>query len=203
MWYKDVEELDANGDPTGKMLRETTTKYADATYYVNNKSTIPAAFGGFGTSIYAYGFDISANFSYQIGGWQYDGTYASFMSTPLSNSTGSNIHVDALQAWTPENKSTTIPRWQFDDTYSAGSSTRFLTKASYLNIENIAVGYTFPAEWTRKAQINSLRLYVTADNVWYWSARQGFDPRQSFSSSTNATTYSPMRSVSAGISLKF
>ena len=198
LWYKN--EVDANGKVTG---RTTTATYADATYYVNNKSTIPAAFGGFGTSFDVYGFDISANFSYQIGGYQYDGTYASFMSTPLSSSTGSNIHVDALQAWTPENKSTTIPRWQFDDTYSAGSSTRFLTKASYLNIENISVGYTFPAKWTRKAQINTLRLYVTADNVWYWSARQGFDPRQSFSSSTNATTYSPMRSVSAGVSLKF
>ena len=125
------------------------------------------------------------------------------MGTPLSTSTGSNIHVDALQAWTPENKSTTIPRWQFDDTNSASASTRFLTDASYLNIENIAVGYTFPAQWTRKAQISNLRVYVAADNVWYWSKRQGFDPRQSFESSTNATTYSPMRSVSAGISLKF
>ena len=198
LWYKN--EVDANGKVTG---RTTTTTYADADYYVNNKSTIADAFGGFGTSINIYGFDATINCSYQIGGYQYDGTYASFMSTPLSSSTGSNIHVDALQAWTPENKSATIPRWQFDDTYSAGSSTRFLTDASYLNIENIAVGYTFPAQWTRKAQISSLRVYVTADNVWYWSKRQGFDPRQSFSSSTNATTYSPMRSVSAGISLKF
>ena len=198
MWYKN--EVDADGKVTG---RTTTTKYADADYYVNNKSTIADAFGGFGTSINAYGFDATINCSYQIGGYQYDGTYASFMSTPLSSSTGSNIHVDALQAWTPENKNTNIPRWQFDDTYSAGSSTRFLTDASYLNIENIAVGYTFPAKLTRKAQISNLRVYVTADNVWYWSKRQGFDPRQSFSSSTNATTYSPMRSVSAGVSLKF
>jgi TonB-linked SusC/RagA family outer membrane protein len=198
LWYKN--EVDADGKVTG---RTTTTVWSDATYYVNNKSTIADAFGGFGTSLNVYGFDISANFSYQIGGYQYDGTYASFMGTPTSSSTGSNIHVDALQAWTPENKSNTIPRWQFDDTYSAGQSTRFLTDASYLNIENISVGYTFPANWTRKAQINTLRLYVTADNVWYWSARQGFDPRQSFSSSTNAATYSPMRSVSAGVSLKF
>ena len=187
---------------TGHTLQKTKT-YSQASYYVNHKTTIPDVYGGFGTSIQAYGFDFSVNFSYQLGGYSYDNTYANFMGTPLSSHTGENIHVDALKAWTKDSPSKTIPRWQFDDTYSNGSSTRFLTKSSYLNIENIALGYTFPARWTRQALINSLRVYVTADNLWYWSARQGLDPRQTYTGDGNATNYQPMRSMSAGVTLKF
>jgi hypothetical protein len=91
----------------------------------------------------------------------------------------------------------------FGDTYSAGMSTRFLTDASYLNIENINLGYTLPSKWTRKIQINSIRLYGSVENVLYWSKRKGFDPRQSYSTTTNATYYSPMRAVSGGVTLNF
>jgi len=197
----DKDDADGAKFQTGHSV-ETTNKYANATYYIANKSAIPDVYGGFGTSLQAYGFDFSVNFSYQIGGWGYDGTYARFMAPPTGSNAGYNFHVDALQAWTKDNPSQTTPRWQYGDINSSSTSTRFLTKASYLNIENIALGYTLPARWTRKALINSARFYVTADNLWYWSARQGFDPRQGYTGS-NATNYSPMRSVSGGVTLKF
>ena len=198
MWYKN--KFDDNGKWVG---RETTTTYSDADYYVTRKSSIPDLYGGFGTSLQVYGFDFSVNFSYQLGGWQYDGTYASFMASPTASNTGYNFHVDTYDSWTAANHSNSIPRWQFGDTYSASMSTRFLTKSSYLNVEAINLGYTFPTKWTSKALINSLRIYVAANNVWYWSARRGFDPRQSYTETTNATNYSPMRTISGGVTFKF
>jgi len=198
LWYKNVK--DADGKVTG---RETTSKYADADYYVTNETSIPKLYGGFGTNIQAYGVDFGINFSYQVGGKQYDGTYAQFMSSPTASNTGYNFHADLLKSWTAENPSKDIPRFMFGDTYSAGTSTRFLTDASYLNIQNINLGYTLPERLTRKAQINSIRIYASAENVFYWSKRSGFDPRQSYSETTNATNYSPMRTISGGITLKF
>ena len=183
--------------------RKTTDVYADADYYVIDKTTIAPVFGGFGTSVQAYGFDFAINFTYQIGGKQYDSTYASFMSPPTSSTAGRNIHVDALESWTASNPSASIPRWQFDDLYTGSMSTRFLTDASYLNIQNINLGYTFPVKWTKAALINNLRLYVSAENVFYWSKRKGFDPRQTYSEIANATRYSPIRTISAGISATF
>lgn len=198
LWYKNVK--DADGKITG---RETTAKYADADYYVTNETSIPKLFGGFGTNIQAYGVDFGINFSYQVGGKQYDGTYAQFMSSPTASNTGYNFHADLLKSWTAENPSKEIPRFMFGDTYSTGSSTRFLTDASYLNIQNINMGYTLPEKWTKQAQISSVRIYASAENVFYWSKRSGFDPRQSYSATTNATNYSPMRTISGGITLKF
>lgn len=189
--------------------RKTTDVYADADYYVINKTTIAPVFGGFGTSLQAYGFDFAINFTYQIGGKQYDRTYASFMSPPTSSTAGRNIHVDAYDSWTASNPSASIPRWQFDDLYTGNQSTRFLTDASYLNIQNINIGYTFPVKWTKAALINNLRIYASAENVFYWSKRKGFDPRQLYGTDSNgntginATRYSPIRTISAGISATF
>lgn len=197
MWYKNI--LDENNNIIG---REPTTDYSDADYYVTEETSIPKVYGGFGTSLKVYGVDFGINFTYQLGGKQYDGTYAQFMSSP-TGTTGYNFHKDLLNSWTPENTGSNIPRFQLHDQYSAASSTRFLTNASYLNIQNINVGYTLPASWTKKLAINSLRLYMSAENVFYWSKRKGFDPRQSYDTTTNATYYSPMRTISGGVTFQF
>ena len=180
-----------------------TDDYSKATKYLTGKTTLAPLFGGFGTSISAYGVDFSINFTYQVGGKQLDGTYQTFMYSPTSGSTGFNYHVDLYDSWTPENASSNIPRFQYAETYNNATSTRFLTTASYLNLQNVNLGYTLPERWTKNILVSSLRLYVSAENLYYWSARKGFDPRQSFSSSTTATRYSPMRTVSGGITVKF
>ena len=198
LWYKNV--LDEEGNFTG---RETTDDYSAATKYLSGMTTLAPVFGGFGTSFRAYGFDVAVNFTYQLGGKQYDSTYATFMYSPTSSQSGYNYHKDLLNAWTPDNTSSNVPRFQYGDSYSNSSSTRFLTSASYLNLQNVNVGYTLPERVTRKFLVSSLRLYVAAENLYYWSARKGFDPRQSFSSSSTATRYSPMRTVSGGITVKF
>ena len=52
--------------------------------------------------------------------------------------------------------------------------------------------------------IESLRIYLSCENVFYWSKREGFDPRQSFSGDdVSNTRYSPIRVISGGITLKF
>ena len=197
MWYKDV--LDEND----KVIGQTTTEeYSEATQYLCGAPT-PDIYGGFGTNLEFYGFDFSASFTYSIGGLSYDSGYAGFMSSPTSSGIGSNFHKDVFKAWSPTNKDSNIPRFQYQDQYSASESDRFLTDASYLNFQNVQLGYTFPERLTRKLQISRLRLYIACDNVVYWSHRQGFDPRFSFSGTTNSAVNSPVRTVSGGINLTF
>ena len=197
MWYKDV--LDEKDNVIGK---ETTTDFSQATQYLCGAPT-PDLYGGFGTSIDFYGFDFSASFTYSIGGLSYDSGYAGFMTSPTSRSVGSNFHKDVLKGWTPENKDSDIPRFQFEDQYTASDSDRFLTNASYLNFQNAQLGYTLPERITQKMHINRLRVYVACDNIVYWSCRQGFDPRFSFSGTTNSAVNSPVRTISGGINLTF
>ena len=222
MWYKNVYEKDANGNDvlydehnnkvdasydgiTHKKVtgRETTTNNASADYYVTKTTTVPKFYGGFGTTVKAYGFDLSINCSFQIGGKGYDATYATFMSSPYNRHTGYNFHKDLYKSWSAENPNSNIPRLQYADTYSAATSTRFLTNASYLNIENINLGYTLPTSIAKSLYLETLRLYMACENVGYFSKRKGFDPRQTYSGSANGTYYSPMRTISVGATVTF
>lgn len=197
MWYMD--ETDADGNVIG---RTTTTEYAKASDYLCG-DPIPDLYGGFGTSLSCYGFDLSVAFTYQIGGLAYDSGYAAAMYSPANKSTGMNWHKDILNAWTPENSSSNIPRLQYEDQNQNGLSDRFLMNASYLNLQNINLGYTLPAKLSQKLGIDRIRIYLACENVYYWSKRQGFDPRYSYSGSTSQATYSPVRTISGGINLQF
>ena len=196
LWYKDVKGVD------GKITRTKTSDYTSATRYLHD-SAIPSVYGGFSTSVSAYGVDFSISFNYQIGGKVYDSGYASFMSSPYGTTVGTNYHKDILKAWTPENKGSDIPRLQYGDQYTTSVSDRFLTDASYLNISNINVGYTLPSKITQKFGVQKLRVYLACDNVVYWSKRQGLDPRYSFTGATNFSNYSPIRTISGGVTVQF
>ena len=198
MWYMD--ETDSEGNLTGR--RVTTTEFAKATDYLCG-DPIPDLYGGFGTSLNFYGFDLSVAFTYQIGGLAYDSGYAAAMYSPANKSTGMNWHKDILNAWSADNASSNIPRLQYEDKDQNGMSDRFLTDASYLNLQNINFGYTLPSNFTKKVGIEKVRVYLACENVWYWSKRQGFDPRYSYSGSTSQATYSPVRTISGGINIQF
>ena len=198
MWY--MNETDDKGNPTGK--RVTTTEYAKASDYLCG-DPIPDLYGGFGTSVNFWGFDLSVAFTYQIGGLAYDSGYAAAMYSPANKTTGMNWHKDILKAWSADNASSNIPRLQYEDKDQNNMSDRFLMDASYLNLQNINFGYTLPAKFTKKVGIEKVRVYLACENVWYWSKRQGFDPRYSYSGSTSQATYSPVRTISGGINIQF
>ncbi len=192
-----ADETDEEGNIIG---RKTVNSTDLATRYELGKSPIPDLYGGFSTAIEAYGFDLNASFAYQIGGWVYDSMYSGFMS---SGSAGNNWHKDILNRWTPENRYTDVPRLQTNELDLGCAGDRALTKASYLSLRSMTIGYTFPKRWMSKANIENLRVYVVGDNLFLWSARRGFDPRQSIMEGTTGYNYSAMRTVSLGINLEF
>ena len=190
-WYQDVD---------GKMV--PTTDYNSASYYLCG-NPIPDLYGGFGTSLSFYGFDLSVAFTYQIGGVAYDSGYSAYMAAPVATSVGMNFHKDVLKAWSDSNKNSEIPRFQYGDNYTAAASDRFLTSSSYLNFQNAQLGYTLPSRVTDKIRVAGVRLYLTCDNICYMSARKGFDPRFSMSGTSNFAVNSPVRTFSGGLSLTF
>jgi TonB-linked SusC/RagA family outer membrane protein len=194
LWYKD--ETDATGVVTGKT---TTNVYSDATYYETGKSAIPDVYGGFSTDVKAYGFDLSIQTAFQTGGYAYDGVYATLMNGGTSR--GQNLHKDILDRWTSTNTDTNVPRLSAGDAYVVSESDRYLTSSSYFSLKNITLGYSLPRRLVDKIGIQTLRVYVSGENLWLKSARQGFDPRQSFSGATYTGTYSALRTLSLGLSI--
>lgn len=210
LYWEYTPDIDADGKPVldkdgNQMYSEKTTPNYQSAYNTNRKMTgniMPKGYGGFGTSVKAYGVDLSVQFAFQFGGRIFDSSYQSYMQPGAD--IGSTWHKDILNAWTPENTNTDVPRTYVASqmSYASSTSDRFLISSNYVSLNNITLGYTFPAKWTKKLQISSLRIYGAAENVALWSRRKGLDPRQSFISSSNST-YSPIRAISGGIRVEF
>ncbi|MDE6300360.1 MAG: TonB-dependent receptor [Muribaculaceae bacterium] len=217
LYWAMLPEKDANGNTVmetvvvdgqeveqPKLTEQKTANYAIAQQN-NRQSTgnlMPKGYGGFGTQLNAYGFDLAVQFAYQFGGRIYDNTYSSFMHGMKSSEIGMNIHKDLLNAWDHPGQVTDVPRLSTSDQYTRSQSTRFLTSSNYLSLNNITFGYTLPEKVTAKAYLSNVRFYFSAENVALWSKRKGLDPRQSFTASSNGT-YSPIRCFSGGVRLSF
>ena len=187
-------------DPEGKNVQVVnTTSSGEATRRKIGKTPIPDLYGGFSTYLSLYGFDLSASFAYQLGGWTYDSNYATLMS---AGDIGSNWHKDIFNRWTPENPNTDVPRVQNGLQTANETSTRFLIKSSYISLRNATIGYTVPQTATKKIGVEKLRIFVTGDNLWYLSKRKGLEVRNSLTGDTGFV-YSALRTVSAGVSVTF
>lgn len=202
-WYKKI--LDENGQWNGQS--DITEIFSEADQYEIG-SVLPKVYGGFGTGLKLYGIDISVQFSFQLGGRYYDGTYQALMHT--SSGTGTAWHKDALKAWTPEDTDTVIPRLDGDTSVGQTAVDNYLISSDYLSINNITIGYSLPSTVLSKMKIAGLRVYVAGDNLAVVSARKGVDPRYSMGlgsltsgSGLNSGSYSAMRTVTGGITLTF
>ena len=191
-------------DANGVEYKTDIATDAYSTNRVGSGNLMPKAYGGFGTTVKAYGVDLSLSFAYQFGGKIIDYSYYYDMNCGATRYLGHAMHKDLLNAWTPENRYTDVPRLNTGDTYAMGyaATDRWLISSNYLALNNITLGYTFKKDWIERLGLSELRIYGVAENVALWSKRKGLDPRQGFISSQNAT-YSPSRVISGGIRLSF
>ena len=207
LYWVDEEMVDpatgasATNRPAKNHSYKTTDPNSASRY--EQGSSLPKAYGGFGTTLSAYGFDLSMTFDYQIGGQVYDARYMSLMTNLTGSAGGSALHKDALKAWSPNNTSSEIPRMQYMDQYTAARSNRFMTSAAYLNFQSFTVGYTLPKQWLTNLGVDKLRIYASGENLCFWSARKGLDPRYSYNENTSVTVYSPVRTIMGGLQLTF
>ena len=155
----------ANGDPLWKVEGGTTNNYSIADYEMQGRAT-PWGFGSLTNNLSWKGLNLSFMFYYNLGGKFYDSLYANMMHE--GNNSGKNINVDELQAWTPTNTKTDIPKFiNSNDNASNSPSTRFLYDATYLKLKNVNLSYTLPASLLKKTKIISgARIYINADNLF-------------------------------------
>lgn len=189
LWY-----LKKEGD-------ETTSSYNDAAKrYVG--SADPKVLGGFGTNLLWNGLDFSLTFNYRLGSKVYD-SGARFTGFGMDNRTP--LRDVALNSWTEDNKDAKYPQYIFGDPNSATkTSSRFLYNGSYLRVSNLTLGYTVPAQWTKKAFIQKLRAYVSVDNLYTFTANDfiGYNP-ETYVSGVIAWQYPSTRTFVGGIQLTF
>ena len=196
--------------------------------------TQPKFQGGFGINATYKWFDLAANFNFVVGNdvynldkmvtsQSYRNTYASLRQemapvtlggkawTYLDQATGEivtdyetlkNMNAGATM-WSGATLSDNNPvptSWAVED-------------GSFLRLQNLTVGFTFPKEWTKKFSCTSLRLYCTLTNLFCLTSYSGYDPEVNSSirgSKTSGLTpgadfssYPKSFSWTAGVNISF
>ena len=192
-----------NPDEEPVDVNELTDVYAKAEKrYVG--AAEPKVYGAFGFNANGYGFDISMQFNYRLGGKVYD-TGHSFTGWGMSLMTPLQTVVE--NSWTPENPNAKYPQYIYGDPYKTSSgnySSRWLMSGNYLRLSNITFGYTVPKKLTQKALLQKVRIYTSFDNVHTWTASDfvGYNP-ETYSSGVIAWQYPAVFTFTGGIQLTF
>ena len=91
-----------------------------------------------------------------------------------------NSETDVLNAWTPQNTNTDIPRAvSGDPNQNTRTSNRFVEDGSYMRLKNISIGYSIPsgtAQALTGGALKKLRVYVSAQNLLTITNYSGYDP---------------------------
>jgi TonB-linked SusC/RagA family outer membrane protein len=91
-----------------------------------------------------------------------------------------NAGTQVLNAWTPTNTNTDIPRAiSADPNANARASNRFIEDGSYLRLKNIILSYTVSEtslQSITKGAVKSLSIYISAQNILTFTKYSGYDP---------------------------
>lgn len=198
----DARYKDTNGD--GQINDD------DRIYYDTN---IPKLQYGFSANAAYKGLDLS----FLIQGSSGNQVYNVARATMDRTDDPSNFRAD-FAPWTPENPSTTTPRalqsggatgnLQAASASNARGSSRFLEDGSYARMKNITLGYTFSKDMMANTKVfSSLRVYVTAQNLFTITKYSGPDPEfvngNFFERGVDYNAFPNLRTFIGGVQLGF
>ncbi|MBW3519666.1 TonB-dependent receptor [Flavobacterium sp. NKUCC04_CG] len=190
-WYR----YEADGT---KVITEdyASTKESDK---VKSGNSLPDVSGGFQSDLSYKGFELSALFTYSIGGKIYNGDKQSLQHL---GSEGTTWSTDMLDRWTPENTITDVPRLTTDPKSSwLSQSDRFLVDRSFLKLKTVTLSYNLPQNWMQKVKLERVSVYLQAENLLTFTKEQGLDPEQNLDGTTYYR-YPSMKTISFGVNVK-
>ncbi|MDP2335803.1 MAG: TonB-dependent receptor [Bacteroidota bacterium] len=156
------------------------------------KGTTPHWIGGFNLDLAYKNFDITAFFQGAIGFYQravlgWGGNYSELMYN---------------ERWTPDNNHADglIPRLGGSGTNNWNSDF-YNKKADYLRLKTMSLGYNLPKSILQKVNIQNLRLYVAATNLFTISEMERYSIDPEAPNGLGGFYYPQMRTVSFGLNL--
>lgn len=189
----DIRFEDLNGDG----MIDSNDKYKIG-------SGVPKVSLAFNVNLAYKDFDLVANFYGNFGVKRHN--YTKYYLQRMDQNF--NYGKDCVNAWTPENPNTDIPRAvQGDPNGNARlASDRFVENGDYLRLNNLQLGYNLPKKACTKLGISNLRFYVGATRLFTITGYKGYDPSTGSTVGEMGVDYasSPLsRTYMAGIKFGF
>ncbi len=215
LYTLDAEKRDA-ADSAGEMVTINGVDYTTQTTYASKDwagSALPDVYGSFSSALRYKSFMLNVLFTYSLGGYTYDSSYQTLMSTN-SMSNGSAYHSDLAQSWSAAPEGMTdessnrlsangIPAVDFyNSADNNATSDRWLVSSSYLVCKNIALSYNLPKSFSEKLSLSNISVSAGVENLFTLTARQGLNPQYSYSGGMD-DTYVTSRVYNVGLKINF
>lgn len=133
------------------------------------------------------------------------------MKTHLYKFDETNKHKDMLNAWTPTNTNTNMPRLDGNDVNDTNRiADRFVEDGSYIRLKNLTLSYNLPQHLLEKIKLSSAKIYVSGQNLWTATSYSGADPEigqvktdKYLSRGVDLGTYPQAKTFVVGVKLDF
>ncbi|TDN37390.1 TonB-dependent receptor [Hymenobacter sp. UV11] len=152
-----------------------TSSYAAATVQkIGNPN--PKFTGGINTNFSFKGFDLSALGQFTYGNDIYNaaGVYQSANAVYFDNQT-----VDQLNRWQKPGDITDVPQARLYGNNGGGganATSRWIQDGSFFRVKNVTLGYNLPATLVKRGYLQTVRIYLTAQNLATFTKYTGYDP---------------------------
>ena len=164
----------------------------------------PLHTGGFGNTFNFYGFDLNVFFAWSYGNDVLNANRLYFENGSITNTNQLKSYKDR---YIPNvNETSDIPRVQANGMFVYSS--RVVEDASFLRLRNVTLGYTLPRKVLRKMHFDTMRVYLSGENLWTLTNYSGPDPEVSTRNSVltpgfDWSAYPRAMGVTAGVSFTF
>lgn len=98
---------------------------------------------------------------------------------------------ELLNAWTPTNTNTNIPKIETSSSFSNSNAPNsyYMENGSYLRLRSLILGYTIKTAFLRKYGVANFRVYAQAANLFTITKYSGLDPELGGTSSVFGVDY--------------
>jgi hypothetical protein len=178
-----------NGVPDGVIDVNDETSIGDPTY--------PAITYGINTALEYKGFDLALFFQ---GAAMSSIDMQTFLTVPFFNN-GSNFSYEYFDnRWTPNSQNAKYPRaTTAPSSNNSVDSDFWMQDTSYLRLKTLILGYTIPNEIANRLGLDSVRLNMTANNLFTISGLDFVDPELGYYE--RETAYPVQKTVSFGVNI--
>ncbi|MBF4516715.1 TonB-dependent receptor [Flavobacterium sp. ANB] len=160
--------------------------------------------GSFSTSLKVKQFDLGISIITNQGMTVFSGFHDNFADVTDRGRQKLDLgdwYVPANGAGIPAQYSNTNPLPRGAGVYYDTNNVAFYKDASFVKVQNIALGYSFDPDLVNKLKIKSLRLYVNVLNPFVFTNYEGYDPE--WATAPLALNRVATMTVQMGLSLKF
>ena len=186
----DLKFLDYDGD--GKIT-------GDDRHWIGDMD--PLFTVNFGNTLSYKNFSLYFNFRWMQGS---DTHFLGYDPNAFGTTMGSGAQLDAIEPWTESNHSDKYPRYG----YSNPLNYLYWNSRTFLKLKDLVLSYSVNPSLLKKLDISSLRVYLSATDLFTITGWSGLDPENGGTIASNAASSrygsnGTYKTVSVGLNLSF